>query len=125
MFSVFFTQFKMYFIAAAMVAVLGLIGGAFFYGQHIEHLSNQVALDKQRVEFQVKIDDEVKRREEISTRFETKLDNIKIVNTTITKNITKELAKPVYTDCKVPDTGVQLINDNAKSLNDVRKGITK
>lgn len=116
-----FAQYKAYIICAVLFAALS---GSFFFGRHVEGLENAQALEKQRVEMQAKIDTETDRRNEISARFEQKLDNIKIVNTTINNTVRHELEKQIYTECKLPDSGVQLINDNADKLNAVRKGKT-
>jgi hypothetical protein len=114
-----FTQLKVY---VAIAALLAAVSGSFFYGQHTQKLADDEVFNKERVALQQKIDTEQQRREEISSKFETKLDNIKVVNTTINKTVKQELQKQIYTDCKLPDTGVDLINSNADQLNAVRHG---
>jgi outer membrane lipoprotein-sorting protein len=95
---------------------------AFNVGSHLQGLKDGAKIERQRIEMQAKIDDEVARREEIARRFEAKLDNIKIVNTTINKTVQNEIQKQIYTDCKYPVTGSELINSNATQLNNARNG---
>jgi hypothetical protein len=108
--------------AVVSVALVSAIGGSFFYGQHTQKESDALLAVKDQTIMQTKIDNEAARRNDISQKFEDKLDNLKIVNTTINKTVTQELQKQIYTDCKLPATGVALINSNADQLNAVRHG---
>jgi hypothetical protein len=58
------------------------------------------------------------RATEISDKFMTKLDNLKIVNTTINQKVQHELETRVYSDCKLPDSGVLLLNSGIDAAND-------
>lgn len=119
-----FAYIKQYFhiilTSVISVAFVASVGGSFYLGRHLKSLEDTAALDKQRVSMQAQIDAERDRREEVSTKFETKLDNMKIVNTTINRTVQTELQKQVYVDCSVPSTGIILINDSADKLNKVR-----
>jgi hypothetical protein len=108
--------------AVVSIALISAIGGSYFYGRHEQSQSDALLAVKQQQVMQQKIDTETDRRNQISQAFEDKLDNLKIVNTTINKTVTQELQKQIYTDCKLPSTGVALINSNADQLNAVRHG---
>lgn len=106
-----------------VVALFSAISGSFFYGQHTQKESDDLIAAKQQQLMQVQINNEQDRRNQISTAFENKLDNLHIVNTTINRTVKQELQKQIYTDCKLPDSGVALINSNADQLNTTR-GLT-
>lgn len=61
------------------------------------------AAEAARVEAQARAD-------EIATRFEERLNNIRIINRTINNEVRHETEKTVYTNCVVPDTGRSLLN---------------
>lgn len=54
---------------------------------------------------------------QVSGEFMTALKGIQIVNTTITNEVRKETEKLVYTDCKLPDTGADLLKKNRDAVN--------
>jgi hypothetical protein len=98
--------------AVVSLALISAIGGSYFYGRHEQSVSDQLLAAKDQAAMQLKINAETDRRNDISQKFEDKLDNLKIVNTTITKNVTTEL----------PASGTALINANADQLNAARHG---
>lgn len=106
--------------AVVSIALIGAIGGSFFYGQRTQKESDLVVAAKQEQLLQQQINTEQDRRNQIATDFEGKLDNLHIVNTTINRNVKTEVQKQIYTDCKLPATGVALINNSADALNAVR-----
>lgn len=103
-----------------VIALFSAISGSFFYGQHTQKESDELVAAKQQQLMQVQINNETDRRNQISSAFENKLDNLHIVNTTINRTVKQELQKQIYTDCKLPDSGVALINSNADQLNATR-----
>jgi len=119
------TKFKTYLNTFLEALELILIVSAFFYGQHVQKLEDNSDLDKANVEFQKKVDTEVNRRKLIEETFESKLDNIQIINKTINTKVQKEIQKEVYTDCKIPQSGIDLLNDSINKNNDTRKGGVK
>jgi hypothetical protein len=108
--------------AVVSLALIAAIGGSFFYGQHTQKEFDGLLAAKQQQVMQTKIDAETDRRNQIASVFEDKLDNLHIVNTTINRTVKTELQKQIYTDCKLPDSGVALINNNADLLNASRHG---
>jgi hypothetical protein len=111
------SELKFAVVSAALIAA---IGGSYFYGRHEQSITDQLVSAKQEQVLQAQITTEQDRRNQISTDFEGKLDNLKIVNTTINRNVKTEVQKQVYTDCKLPVSGVALINNSADALNAVR-----
>jgi hypothetical protein len=105
-----------------VVLVVGALGGMYTYGQHVQKTTDTVAQQKEVIALQAQIKTETDRRIQISDDFMTKLDNIKIVNTTINNTLPKEIQKTVYTTCKLPDSGVQLLQNNIQQLNAARHG---
>ncbi|WP_368761990.1 hypothetical protein [Klebsiella pneumoniae] len=53
----------------------------------------------------------------IEGTFLTKLDGIQVVNKTYYNEVQKETEKLVYTDCKLPDSGVDLLNKHIDDVN--------
>lgn len=60
----------------------------------------------------------------VSDRFEKKLANLKITNTTINKEVIREVEKAVYVDpqCDLPVSGVQLRNTAIEAANRAAAG---
>lgn len=46
-----------------------------------------------------------------------RLDNLKVVNTTVHAKVVKETEKLVYTDCKVPASGIDLLQQHIDEVN--------
>jgi TorA maturation chaperone TorD len=112
-------ELKFAIVSAALICA---IGGSYFYGRNEQKTADQLVAAKQEQVLQQQINTETDRRNQIATDFENKLDNLKIVNTTVNRTVTQELTKQIYTDCKLPDSGVALINNSADQLNAVRHG---
>lgn len=54
---------------------------------------------------------------QVSGEFLQALKAIQIVNTTINKEVQRETQKLIYTDCKLPDSGADLLKKNVDSVN--------
>jgi hypothetical protein len=46
-----------------------------------------------------------------------RLDNLRIVNTTVHAKVVKETEKLVYTDCKVPASGIDVLQQHIDAVN--------
>lgn len=57
------------------------------------------------------------RSNEVSTRFEAALREIKIENKTFVQEVQRETEKLVYTDCRLPDSGVDLLKKQVDAAN--------
>jgi hypothetical protein len=58
-----------------------------------------------------------KRADVISDKFMAKLDSLKVTQTTINRTINHELETRVYSDCKLPDSGLVLFNSSVDAAN--------
>lgn len=105
--------------------VLALLGGYSWWWYNLgwktrdrEALREKVAqmetAEKERKEIQDRLDD-------VSDRLQTALSNVRVETKYIDRVITKEIEKPIYTQCVLPDTGKVILNDNAERLNSLRK----
>lgn len=61
------------------------------------------------------------RLNDVSSKLQDALANVRVETKYIDRIITKEIEKPIYTQCVVPDTGKVILNDNADRLNRLRK----
>lgn len=89
----------------------------------IRYESNSCEVEKQQIinEYTQMIQDEVDRRYKISTEYEDRIANLKGETRTIIETIEVEVVKPIYKDCKVPESGVKLLNDSVNKFNSLRK----
>lgn len=111
-------------IVAAMLA-LGITGAAGMYGGY--EIANARHAKDREAQLQAYADsafamkaaliEAVKRGDETSGTFLVALKGIQIVNTTINKEVRTETEKLIYTDCKVPDSGADLLKKNVDSVN--------
>lgn len=79
-----------------------------------EKVAQMEAAEKEKKELQDRLDD-------VSARLQDALSNVRVETKYIDRVITKEIEKPIYTQCVLPDTGKVILNDNADRLNRLRK----
>jgi uncharacterized protein YpuA (DUF1002 family) len=112
-------------LVAACVMALSATGLAGMYGGYEiaqgRHAADQIALAQAQAVALSQAADRLReargRGDEIADRFEGKLDNIKIENKTFNNETRVETEKLVYTDCKLPDTGADLLKRHVDSVN--------
>ena len=94
--------------------------GAFFAGVRYE--SATCELEKQEIiaEYTQMIQDEVDRRYDISVDYEERLAILRSQTREVIKEVEVEVVKPIYKDCKVPESGINLLNDTINKLNKSR-----
>ena len=106
-----------------LVALLALLMGLYL---GYEYASGQAAKDREALvsaHSEAMAQAELRRQEAqqrgsvIERDFLTKLSDLHIVNTTIHEKVLKETQKLVYTDCKIPDAGVDLLNEHIRAVN--------
>lgn len=113
-------------ILLGSIIVLSLAGwGAYFYGYDKGYASYETKNLKATIEALEKnaetlLAQQARFNESISA-LNTRLDNQKQTVKVITTNTEREISKPVYTETVVPDTGIQLMIDNANKLNAIRQ----
>lgn len=61
--------------------------------------------------------DAEKRAQIVEKNFLTALNNIQIVNKTYNNTIQKETEKTVYTDCKLPASGREILLNKTRDIN--------
>lgn len=61
------------------------------------------------------------RYDDVSSRLQDALSNVRVETKYVDRVITKEIEKPIYSACVLPDTGKVILNDNATRLNNLRK----
>lgn len=115
-------------IVACLIAMMGAGGSGLFFGfksgTESEALrmagERQALIDAQNVALQEKearrIDAE-KRAQIVEKNFLTALNNIQIVNKTYNNTIQKETEKTVYTDCRLPPSGREILLNKTRDIN--------
>jgi flagellar basal body-associated protein FliL len=111
-------------ILAATLA-LGTAGAAGMYAgfeiSNARHARDREALQAAQLEAMTISKDALKvaiaNGNQVSGEFLAALKGIQIVNTTITNEVRKETEKLIYTDCKLPDSGADLLKRNRDSVN--------
>jgi len=66
------------------------------------------------------IQDEVDRRQQVSEDYEKQLAQLKADVRTITETVQVEIVKPIYKECRVPESGIKLLNESINKLNQLR-----
>ena len=106
-------------IAIGATGVTGLYAGAAI--EHGRNAKRELALsdaNARAYEGQVvALKIATKRGDEVVEKFATRLDGMKVVNTTYHAATVREVEKTVYTDCKVPQSGVDLLNQQVDEVN--------
>lgn len=102
-----------------------LIIGAWSYfcydlGYDKKDLEHKTAILKEKDDQKKREDALRKELSETSEKLQNALSNIKTETVYVDRVVTKEIEKPVYGQCIVPDTGVELMRENADRLNNLR-----
>lgn len=113
-----------WFILAGVLA-LGSAGAAGMYGGYeianARYAKERAALQEAQLEALNAKNEALaqanKRGDDVALNFLVALKDIKVVNTTITNEVRKETEKLVYTDCKLPDSGADLLKKNRDEVN--------
>ena len=122
----------------ALAIVLGLLVSAFtgaYFGY--QYGTGKAAEDKSKMlaaynealtQAELRRKDAESKGNQIVDDFISRLNNLKVVNRTFNNNMKTETQKLVYTDCKLPDSGVDLLNKHINEANLIligKKGATK
>lgn len=111
-------------IVAFLLAILCAGGTGMYFGYEV---ANGRFADE-RVQMATAYGDAMKERDKrlkelqasgslIEGNFLTALRNMQVVNKTYYNEVQKETEKLVYTDCKLPDSGVDLLNRHIDEVN--------
>lgn len=106
-------------LALSATGVSGLYFGSLVErGRHADEVANlkdaQIEALKSRGE---QLEESQRISNQVSRDFYTALKNIRVVNTSITQEVRREVEKVVYTDCKLPDSGADLLKKKVDSVN--------
>lgn len=111
-------------LLACVMALAGTGSAGMYLGYEIaagRHASDVAALKDAQIEaLKVRTDQylgAIARGDEIANRFEQSLANIRIENKTFTTEVVKETEKQVYIDCKLPETGMDLLRRRIDAAN--------
>lgn len=106
-----------------VIVALVAMSGSFIAGyKYSSALSDKDKADL-IVQKQAALAEEVQRRHDVSLEYENKLQTLAGKVRTIVKTVDKEIEKPIYKECVLPESGVAVINNTANILNEAR-GIT-
>jgi len=122
-------------IQSRIAIYLILIASGGFLGYHLNEYLNTRKIQTLRDEHQNYLNEEQKQKDLLQQEINTKNEennklsaeleiaqkNRRIVQNVITKEIKTEVEKPVYRDCIIPLSGVQLLNKMSESLNKSRE----
>lgn len=119
-------------LLGAMVALVGTGGAGMYYGKKIadaDHAATILDLKNAHIHaLQARTDQylqAVARGDEVANRFEKALQSIKIENKTFNNEVQREIEKVVYTDCRLPDSGADLLSKQVDAVNMRLLGATK
>ena len=101
----------------AITVITGSFGSGYRYRGLIE--TERQAKLKEEYDDYINKQNEVNRN--LSTQLEDALKKLKQNQRVVTKYVRVEVEKPVYRDCVVPSSGVQLLNETADKLNGTRE----
>ena len=111
-------------IAAFLFAIIAAGGVGMYFGYQIadakaanDKLQLANAYNDAMAEREKRRLDAEARGHTVESDFLTALQNMQVVNKTYNNEIVKETEKLVYTDCKVPDSGVDLLNKHIDDVN--------
>jgi hypothetical protein len=112
-------------IALASILALGTTGAAGMYGGYEiatarlareQHKLDQAYADASNAQKEA-LKQAVQRGNEAGAIFLAELRGMRVVNTTINKEVQKEVQKLIYTDCNLPDSGVDLLQRHVDEVN--------
>lgn len=109
----------------AAILALGTSGAAGMYAgyeiSNARHAADREALLATQLEAMAMSKEALKvaitNGNQVAGEFLEALKGIQIVNTTINNEVRKETEKVIYTDCKLPDSGADLLKRNRDSVN--------
>lgn len=109
-------------IAAITAVVLGfIVNKAYNAGEdkaNAQWLEKELKRTKQH-------DEQIRKQQEelskLNANLETALKNTKTIIREVEKKVNVEVEKPIYINCKMPETGTEIANEVVKKLNNERK----
>jgi predicted HAD superfamily Cof-like phosphohydrolase len=125
----FINPFSQMQIIGMLIAAAVLSAGAFTTGYKVcDYAAVKKELQQQEKQKEIEeanqktIANKEEEYRKVSEKLEVALKELDKKAKVITKIVEKEIEKPIYRDCVLPTTGVQLINQTATELNSARYG---
>ncbi len=107
-----------------IAVIVALLAGSWGHGFYRGGKDKQADWDAEKVDLLTKHAARVKELTDknlaVSGELQDALKNVRIEYVTVRDTVTTEVEKPVYKECKVPETGTQVLQNNARRLNDLR-----
>lgn len=110
---------------AKVLILAALIGGIYYSGYNegkndclAKQTSSELNTLKESVAYERGLEAHLR---ETSTKLQDALVNVREVVQWRERVVTKEVGKPVYGSCSVPESGVAILNANADEYNNLRK----
>jgi hypothetical protein len=103
------------------IAVGIAIIGVFFAGIRYESAKCEIERLELIAEYTLMIQEEVDRRQQISEVYEQQMAELRSQQREIIRAVEVEIEKPIYNECRVPESGIKLLNDTVNKLNNLRK----
>lgn len=111
-------------VAAVLLAILGTGGMGLYFGMLIQRgwdaddkIQMANAYGDAMKERDARLKELQAKGSTIEGNFLTALKGMQVVNRTYNNEVVKETEKLVYTDCKLPDSGVDLLNKHIDDVN--------
>lgn len=116
-------------IITAIVAVV-LVGGLLTKTYYSGYTAGKEACELNAAKEAKKLEDEYKellkaeqeKNEGLAVQLSEKKEIVTTITKVVTRYVTKEIEKPIYRECIVPDSGVRLRNEAATKYNSSRTG---
>lgn len=113
--------FNPYVIIAELVVMIGLVIGAYLYGEHNANAACDVRVAKiysdAADKAQKEKDAEASKANAASTQLETKAADAKVIYRTITRNVDRVVTKPVYQNVCFEADGLAIANAALAGVN--------
>lgn len=111
-------------VAGFLFAILSAGGTGMYFGYQIadakasnDKLQLASAYNDAMAEKEKRRQEAEERGHMVESNFLTALNGMQVINKTYYNEVQKETEKVVYTDCKLPDSGVDLLNKHIDDVN--------
>lgn len=109
---------------AKVLIVIALMGGLYYTGYNegkndciAKQTTSELSTLKESVAYERGLMDELR---VTSAKLQESLTNVRTVTKWRERVLTKEVEKPVYKSCIVPESGAQILSENVDKLNSLR-----
>jgi len=108
--------------ALILIAILGgIFGSGYYVGSYVcdnDHTKEQLASLNAAVEREHALEEDLRG---VSARLQAALRDVQTLSASRSPVIMREVERPVYRSCSVPQSGVEVLNDNSSQYNNLRR----